>query len=74
MVYPNPSSGEVHVNAVVAGELRIHGVDGKLMRTERITTGATPVRIDLSALASGTYRMVLVGDRGPWSAPLVVAH
>lgn len=74
VVYPNPSSGEVHFNAAANGELRIHGVDGKLMRTERITTGATPVRIDLSALAPGTYRMVLVGDRRTWSAPLVVVH
>ena len=58
-IYPVPSAGEVYINAASGGELNIHGTDGRVVFNARLAASATPVRLDLSMLAPGTYRAVL---------------
>lgn len=73
-LYPVPSTGVVYIGTPVDGELRIHSMDGKLVRTERLRAGSTPVQLDLSDLVAGSYRAVLWNERETWSAPLILAR
>ncbi|HRH68042.1 MAG: T9SS type A sorting domain-containing protein [Flavobacteriales bacterium] len=73
--YPNPSSGVVVLNTDgLAGTLSITGVDGRLVRTERIAGSQPTTSLDLTDLPDGAYHLALRGVGTLRAAVVVVAH
>lgn len=60
--YPNPSTGEVFLEAPFGGDLEILAADGRSIHVERVAASATPVRVDLGRQAAGIYHGILRRD------------
>ena len=56
VVYPNPASGVVRIEGVVADEVQVYNALGQVVKTVRGTN-----EIDLSGLAEGVY-LVRIAD------------
>lgn len=52
-VYPNPSNGILNVNSSQVAQMAIYSLNGKLLITKQLTTGAS--LLDISNLPSGIY-------------------
>lgn len=53
-IYPNPTTGLVNVNGLVAGDkIQVYTADGKLLFAAEATNST--ITVDLNAFASGTY-------------------
>lgn len=67
-VYPNPSTGEFHVNLKgfngAVSQLRVTDVTGRIIRAERIVSANDEISliVDLSADENGVYFLQLVAD------------
>jgi len=73
-IYPVPSAGEVNIQATSGGELVIYSADGRVVLNTRLGAAATPVRLDLSNLAPGTYRAVLREQERILTSTLILAR
>lgn len=74
-VYPNPAQTELWIDAQNAGNalVQLYGVNGQLLLQQQFTQEQTanPVRMDLSTLPQGLYRLVLNSDKGRFSQSVV---
>jgi hypothetical protein len=58
-LYPNPATSVLHIDAPVAVNIAIYGIDGrKVIDQQNATT------VDISRLAAGTYQMKLTDKDG----------
>lgn len=75
-LYPNPAAGSVTVSMpgkrAAPYDVRIYGLDGVLIREQRIPAGAQTFTLELERLASGVYHVVSSAGRERYSARLVV--
>ncbi|MES2627947.1 MAG: T9SS type A sorting domain-containing protein, partial [Bacteroidota bacterium] len=72
-VYPNPVSNEINVNVksgVVDGSVKVMDLLGKVVKTERISTG----KLDVSSLNTGIYVLQLKVDGQIETVKFVVSH
>ncbi|NRB49993.1 MAG: T9SS type A sorting domain-containing protein [Saprospiraceae bacterium] len=60
-IFPNPSSGQIQVIGV-QGQLRLYSIQGKLLRTFKLTEGQQ--RLSLIAIPKGTYLLESVQLNG----------
>ena len=63
LVYPNPTEGSVQLELDGSIELNllldVHGVDGKLYHTQKVSGSERKIEVDLSDYASGIYFLTL---------------
>ena len=75
MVYPNPSSGEIHITAtddLPVERITVYSVDGRpLLFPENINTLSA---IDLSPLPSGTYIIMVEWVNGARGTKKVIKN
>jgi hypothetical protein len=53
VVYPNPSSGHIHIKSLEAGSLMIYNTSGQLVILQQLNQGLN--QINMSALPGGTF-------------------
>ena len=63
LLYPNPTSGAININASEAGSFSIYSFDGKALETYPIAIGVTSIQLP-KELASGIYVGRYAGDDG----------
>jgi len=63
MVWPNPTSGNITIQAPVAGSLVMYNMVGQQVAAYKVASGATDVRLP-AALAAGVYMGVYKADDG----------
>ena len=63
MVWPNPTSGNITIQAPEAGSLVVYNMVGQQVAAYKIASGATDVRLP-AALAAGVYMGVYKADDG----------
>ena len=73
LAYPNPTKGQVTIEAGEPGELAVYGGDGRLVHAERIAA-QEQTTVDLGQLPEGVYSMVLRSNKVQRSAVVVVAR
>ena len=56
-VFPNPSKGEVFISNEGIEWVSIYNLLGEEVYQEKISSSASTIKMDLSALAPGTYLM-----------------
>jgi uncharacterized repeat protein (TIGR01451 family) len=66
-VYPNPSNGKYYINA--KGNVRVFDVSGK--EVYRTSSFNAPTEVDLSALPSGLYTILLTNKGGVFTGRVV---
>jgi uncharacterized protein YjdB len=62
-IYPNPTNGQLFIDASVSGNLSILTIDGRVISTETITTGTNQISLP-AHLARGMYVVRFKGDDG----------
>lgn len=72
LVWPNPTSEFVHIDAGVQSIIHLIGSDGReILRKVAETTNES---IDISALASGFYLLRVIGTKGVLTKKIIVQH
>jgi hypothetical protein len=61
LVYPNPATNTINIQAIAAGSMVIYAADGKLVKTVTIQAGVNMV--DVSELRPGVYYGVMNGTQ-----------
>jgi ligand-binding sensor domain-containing protein len=70
-VFPNPSSGEIHINGLTsAGNLQVMTIDGKVRQSTVLQKGSNTV--SLQGLSTGIYILKYTTDLGCYSGKLVI--
>ena len=64
IVYPNPTDGKVSVNAngEMISEIRVYGLDGRMVK--RIRVADTEAELNFDTLAKGTYVLQIQLQQG----------
>jgi uncharacterized protein YjdB len=62
-IYPNPTNGQLFIDASVSGNLSILTIDGRVMTTETIASGTNHITLP-AQLARGMYVVRFKGDDG----------
>lgn len=73
-IYPNPATNTIilsHPTALAGASLKIVGIDGKILSTNTVSTGATQTSINVSKLMKGNY-MVSFINNGVYSTTQLV--
>jgi hypothetical protein len=67
-VYPNPSTGPLHLRGQAArgDRLRLYDLQGRLLHEQELTPGQVNHEIQAGRLPRGTYLVQLLGDEGVW--------
>jgi hypothetical protein len=67
-VYPNPSTGPLHLRGQAArgDRLRLFDLRGRLLHEQELTPGQVNHEIQAGRLPRGTYLVQLLGDEGVW--------
>jgi hypothetical protein len=67
-VYPNPSTGPLHLRGQAArgDRLRLYDLQGRLLHEQELTPGQVNHEIQTGRLPRGTYLVQLLGDEGVW--------
>lgn len=67
-IYPNPTSGELHIiipEEIPAGKIRIYDSTGRLIKSQRIRNNA--LQIDVKGYSAGLYYIDIVDNKGTLS-------
>ncbi|MBL7689949.1 MAG: Ig-like domain-containing protein, partial [Flavipsychrobacter sp.] len=62
-IYPNPTNGQLFIDASVSGNLSILTIDGRVITTETIASGTNQISLP-AQLARGMYVLRFKGDDG----------
>ncbi len=69
-MYPNPASGFIIIASAQTGTMEILDVNGKVIKSEKITTNKQ--EIDLSGFANGTYVVRFIYEKGTSMGQLLI--
>lgn len=64
-LYPNPVTNTIilsHPKAIAGAAVKVVGIDGKILSTQNVQTGATQTSIDATRLVKGNYVVSFVND------------
>ena len=64
-LYPNPVTNTIilgHTKATADAAVTITGIDGKIVATQTVQTGATQTSIDATRLAKGNYFVSFINN------------
>lgn len=64
-LYPNPVTNTIilsHPKAIAGAAIKVTGIDGRLLSTQNVQTGATQTSIDAARLVKGNYVVSFVND------------
>lgn len=65
-LYPNPATTYLNIEQVNGTEstlVELHGADGRLVLTEKLSSGVDKKTLDVSALAKGIYTVKIANDK-----------
>lgn len=64
-LFPNPVTNTIilsHPKAIAGAAVKVVGIDGKILSTQKVQTGATQTSIDATRLVKGNYVVSFVND------------
>ena len=64
-MYSNPVTNTIilsHPKAIAGAAIKVTGIDGRLLSTQNVQTGATQTSIDAARLVKGNYVVSFVND------------
>jgi hypothetical protein len=76
LAIPNPNTGtfKLEWSAVEANQVVIYNSMGQMIVKQLITQEETEIQFDLSSMSGGIYRVVIYGNKGQVTLPVVLRH
>lgn len=72
-VFPNPSSGDLHIACPAEGIVEIHSIDGKLLREEKVSAGEQ-LTLSSDAFEPGTLFITFRNDNLLLRKQIMITH
>jgi hypothetical protein len=64
MVYPNPTSNFIHIDATANSSCKLYSLNGKQILSSPLLTGKNIIDLQVYSLANGAYQLLITSEAG----------